>query len=361
MREQLPDEARNENTHIRSLRPVSTPEEIKRAHPATDRGLETVENSRSEIRSVLNEHPNSSDKLVVVTGGCSVHDVDEALEYTDWLAQRRLEYGEELELVQRVYFEKPRTTIGWEGLINDPHLDESNDINYGLMAARKLLVNITDKGVPVGTELLDTTTVQYYAGLVSWGAIGARTTESQLHRHLASGLSFPMGFKNGTGGNIKVAVDAVKSAQSNHHFTAIDDEGKLAIATTDGNPDCHIILRGGSSNPNYDADHVKHAASLLKESGLNQNIMIDASHANSLKNHKNQIVVVEDAAEQINNGSNLIMGVMIESNLVEGKQDFRPGQKHEYGVSITDACVGLEETEKMLQILRDAVKKRREL
>ncbi|OGL30239.1 3-deoxy-7-phosphoheptulonate synthase [Candidatus Saccharibacteria bacterium RIFCSPHIGHO2_02_FULL_47_12] len=351
-------EAQTENLHIRNLRPLLAPSEVKLAHPATERSIETVAAGRTAIHAAL-DIAAPSDRLVVITGGCSIHNVDEALEYTHWLREERSAHGNELELVQRVYFEKPRTTIGWEGFINDPNLDESFDINYGLMAARKLVGDITDLGVPIGTELLDNITVQYYAGLVSWGAIGARTTESPLHKRLASGLSFPVGFKNGTGGSVQLAVDAVVAAKHSHHFPAITDEGKAAIASTKGNPDCHIILRGGSQSPNYDAESIEEATGLLVEAGLSPIVMVDVSHANSNKDYRNQMIVIEDIVTQIASGSTAIMGVMIESNLKEGKQTFEAGKKHEYGVSITDGCVSLDETDAMLQLLAEAVKARR--
>lgn len=351
-------EALAENLHIRSLRPLHTPLEIKRAHPASDRSIATVMAGREAVQAAL-DCSNPEDRLVVVTGPCSVHDTDEAIEYAYWLKEQRAVFGDDLELVQRVYFEKPRTTVGWKGLINDPHLDESFDINFGLMAARKLVNDITDIGVPIGTELLENITPQYFAGLVSWGAVGARTTESQLHRQLASGLSFPVGFKNGTDGSVQVAVDAALAAAFPHHFPAITDEGKAAIARTEGNPDCHIILRGGSSGPNYDAESVAAAVEKLAEKDLPPTVMIDASHANSSKDYRNQITAVQSVAEQVRAGSTAIMGMMIESNLEAGSQQFRPGQKHEHGVSVTDACVDLTETRQMLTLLAEAVQQRR--
>ena len=271
----------------------------------------------------------------------------------------RAVYKSDLELIMRVYFEKPRTTVGWEGLIKDPHLDESYDINYGLMAARKLLRDITDQGVPVGTEWLDTDTPEYNGGLVSWSAIGARTTESPLHRKLVSGLSSPNGFKNSTSGDIQPAVDAVVVAQHSHRFNGTNEDGQRVIVATTGNPDCHIILRGGSSGPNYSADHVHAATEALEKAGLVKKLMIDASHGNSNKDYRNQSPVIKDVAGQVAAGDKTIMGVMIESHLKEGNQPFNPGGPHEYGVSITDACVNLEETEKMFQVLAGAVQDRR--
>lgn len=328
---------------------------MKEAIPASPDSIMTVMAGREAIHQACMEGGLSESKLLVVTGPCSIHDVDAALEYAEWVKQQRALYEDQLEIVMRMYFEKPRTTVGWKGLINDPDLNESYDITKGLHVARKLAVDITEMGVPVGTEILDTMTPQYIAGLISWGAIGARTTESQLHRELSSGLSFPIGFKNGTSGDVKVAVDAVSAANHPHRFLAITDEGKVAIAETSGNPDAHIILRGGTNGPNYSPEHVAEASAQLAKRGLLPKAMIDTSHANSGKDHRRQIEVVQSVAQQVTFGSTAIMGVMIESNLAEGAQSFNPGGRHEYGKSITDACVGLGETADMLGMLAQAV------
>lgn len=347
-----------ENTHIREISALIPPVEVKAGIPASRECIAVVVAGRDAVRSTLT--PDKANKLSVVTGPCSIHDVDAALEYASWVKERRKEYGDQLEILMRMYFEKPRTTVGWKGLINDPDLDESYDITKGLHMARQLAVDITGSGVPVATEILDTMTPQYFAGLISWGAIGARTTESQLHRELSSGLSFPVGFKNGTQGDVKVAIDAVSAASHPHHFLAITDEGQVAIAATSGNPDTHVVLRGGSNGPNYSSTDIASVAAELAKRDLNPAVMVDASHANSGKDYKRQIEVVRSLSEQITYGSVAIMGVMIESNLKEGAQSFNPGGAHEYGKSITDACVGLGETEAMLSILAEAVKLRQQ-
>ena len=356
--EELGPEPRVEDLRVASFRPLLSPQEVRRANPPTERGLAAVDAGRNAIRSTLDSEILGN-RLIVVTGPCSVHNVDQSLEYTAWLREKRAAYSNELELLQRVYFEKPRTTVGWEGLVMDPHLDESFDINYGLMAAGKLLRDTTDQGVPVATEWLDTDTPEYYGGFISWGAIGARTTESPLHRRLASGLSSPIGFKNGTGGNIQLAVDAVIAASYEHRFIGTKEDGRRAIVATKGNPDCHIVLRGGSNGPNYSPDKIEEAAVALERAHLAKKVMIDASHGNSSKDYRNQLPVVREIARQVSDGNNTIMGVMVESNLIEGKQDFKPGGPFEYGVSITDGCVNLDETDLMFQILADAVQSRR--
>jgi len=291
-------------------------------------------------------------------GPCSVHDVRAALEYAERLLALKKALEKDLVVVMRVYFEKPRTTVGWKGLINDPDLDGSFQINKGLRIARQLLLNINEMGMPAGTEFLDMITPQYYADLVSWGAIGARTTESQVHRELASGLSCPVGFKNGTDGNVKIAVDAIKAASSPHHFLSVTKGGHSAIVSTNGNEDCHIILRGGKQ-PNYDAASVDAACKELASGGLAQRLMIDVSHANSAKQYKRQVEVARDVAGQIAAGDERIIGVMIESHLCEGRQDLVPGKTLTYGQSITDACIGWDDTEMLLNELAEAVRKRR--
>lgn len=343
-----------ENPHVREVASLLPPCDIKTLCPATSESIETVMKARETITTILNSP--SSGKLVVVVGPCSIHDPDAAIEYAAWLKQKREEYGDRLELVMRAYFEKPRTTVGWKGLINDPFLDESFDINTGLIIARKLVCDITKLGVPIGTELLDTTSPQYTAGLMSWGAVGARTTESQLHRELASGLSFAVGFKNGTDGNVNIAIDAMKAAAHQHRFFGITDEGRTAIVSTNGNPDCHIILRGGSGGTNYDAVSIAEVAAKLSVAKRVPRIMVDCSHGNSLKDFRKQRIVAENLARQVTDGATSIMGVMIESNLAEGAQSLKPGAALEYGKSITDGCVGLEETDLMFSMLYDALR-----
>jgi 3-deoxy-7-phosphoheptulonate synthase len=299
------------------------------------------------------------DRLLVVVGPCSIHDAKSALEYAGLLKEARGKYSADLELVMRVYFEKPRTTVGWKGFINDPNLDESFDINTGLREARRLLVQIATMGVPAGTEFLDVITPQYIADVVSWGAIGARTTESQVHRQLASGLSMPVGFKNGTDGNIQIALDAIAAAGGAHVFLSVTKHGTAAIVQTRGNEACHVILRGGKASPNYDAASVANAVEQLRARGLPPHLMVDCSHGNSLKDYRRQPLVAADVAAQIASGSTGITGVMIESHLCEGQQNVKPGQELKYGQSITDACVSWETTVGMLDELAAAVRARR--
>ena len=300
----------------------------------------------------------SDDRLLVVIGPCSIHDYDAAIEYARRLKGERDRLGADLQIVMRVYFEKPRTTVGWKGLINDPRLDGSYKINEGLRLARKLLWEINELGLPCATEFLDTITPQYTADLISWGAIGARTTESQVHRELASGLSCPVGFKNGTDGNIRIAVDAIKAAAAPHHFLSVTKAGHSAIVSTNGNEDCHVILRGGKK-PNYDAASVDAACTDLGKSGLAARVMVDFSHANSSKQFKLQIEVARDVAAQLAAGEDRIFGVMVESHLKEGRQDLRPGIALDHGMSITDACLGWEDSVMALEILAEAVRQRR--
>jgi 3-deoxy-7-phosphoheptulonate synthase len=299
-------------------------------------------------------------RLLVIIGPCSIHDPKAALEYAAKLKAQREQYKDQLEIVMRVYFEKPRTTVGWKGLINDPYMDNSFKINDGLRRARELLLNISDLGLPAGTEYLDMISPQYLADLVSWGAIGARTTESQVHRELASGLSCPVGFKNGTDGNIRIAVDAIKAARHPHHFLSVTKGGHSAIVSTAGNEDCHVILRGGKQ-PNYDAASVEAACQELAKSGLEPKLMIDFSHANSSKKHENQLLVAQDVAQQISAGEERIFGVMVESHLVAGRQDHTPGQPLNYGQSVTDACLGWDDSVRLLSILAEAVASREKL
>jgi len=345
-----------DNLRIEELKPVLSPDEVRAIHPASDISLDTAATGRRIIQSVLN---GQSHRALVIVGPCSIHDPIAALEYSEWLGLQRDRFQEELEIVMRVYFEKPRTTTGWKGLINDPGLDETFDINRGLLTARKLIGDVTGSRLPVATELLDTMTPQYFSDLLTWGAIGARTVESQLHREMASGLSYPIGFKNGTSGDTQVAVDAINAASRPHHFLAITSDGQAAIASTSGNPDCHVVLRGGQKGPNYNLNSINDVRQQLKKAGLAERVLIDASHANSGKDHKQQSVVVAEVARAIALGNNAIIGMMIESNLVEGKQPFQAGKKHEYGLSITDACSSLEDTLTMLELLARAVLRRK--
>jgi 3-deoxy-7-phosphoheptulonate synthase len=323
--------------------------------PRTLTATRVVMASRNAIHAILNEN---DDRLLVVVGPCSVHDSAAAVDYAERLVALREQLADRLEIVMRVYFEKPRTTVGWKGLINDPGLDGSFDINRGLRLARNVLSAVNNLGLPAATEFLDMTTPQYIADLVTWAAIGARTTESQIHRELASGLSCPVGFKNGTDGNVRIAADAVKSASHPHHFMAVTKGGRSAIAATTGNEDCHIILRGGHT-PNYDHASVEAASAELSRAGVAPRIMIDASHANSSKKPENQPLVVADIAQQLSDGEQRIMGVMIESSLVAGRQDVVPGTPLTYGQSITDGCIDWETTVSALNVLAEAVEARR--
>ena len=314
--------------------------------PISDAATELVVQTRQEIADLVHGKDN---RLLVIIGPCSIHDPKAAIEYAQRLLPLRQKYAKELLIVMRVYFEKPRTTVGWKGLINDPHLNGTFDINFGLRQARKLLLELNNMGMPASTEFLDMITPQYYADLISWGAIGARTTESQVHRELSSGLSCPVGFKNGTDGNLKIAIDAIGAANHPHHFLSVTKTGHSAIVHTSGNPDCHVILRGGKE-PNYDSSHVKAAAEQLTQAGVTPKLMVDFSHANSRKDYKRQMEVAEDVAQQIRNGEQNIMGVMVESHLVEGRQN----QPVTYGQSITDACIGWDSTEQLLALLAEA-------
>jgi len=346
-----------DDLRIRELRELSTPAEVIREYPRTEGATRTVTGSRLALHNIL---AGRDDRLAVVIGPCSIHDPEAALDYAARLWELRQRLAGSLEIVMRVYFEKPRTTVGWKGLINDPDLDGSFQIDKGLRRARSLLLEINDMGLPAGCEFLDMTTPQYFADLVAWGAIGARTTESQVHRELASGLSCPVGFKNGTDGNVRIALDAVKSATQPHHFLAVTKDGRSAIATTTGNEDCHIILRGGKAT-NYDAASVEAAAAESLKAGIRPAIMIDASHANSSKKPENQPLVMEDVARQLEAGDNRIMGVMVESNLVAGRQDLVPGKPLTYGQSITDGCIDWDTTVTVLERLAKATETRRQV
>jgi 3-deoxy-7-phosphoheptulonate synthase len=345
-----------DDLRIRELKELSPPEAVMAEFPVSEKASETVHSARQAIRNVLD---GEDDRLVVVVGPCSIHDVDAAREYAHKLAPLAVAHAEDLLVVMRVYFEKPRTTVGWKGLINDPYLNDSFEINQGLRLARSLLLDVADMGLPTGTEFLDLISPQYIADLVSWGAIGARTTESQSHRELASGLSCPVGFKNGTSGSVQLAVDAIGSAMHPHHFLSVTKEGRSAIFATSGNSDCHVILRGGQ-HPNYHAAAIDDAAALLAKAGLPQRVMIDFSHANSRKKPERQAYVCQDVAHQIAHGDKRINGVMIESNIVGGRQDVKQDRELTYGQSITDACVDWDDTESMLEELAGAVRARRD-
>lgn len=344
-----------DDLRIVELSELIAPERVMREFPRSENATRTVISSRAAIHDIIH---GRDDRLIAIVGPCSIHDPKAALDYAARLAAMRNRLEGELEIVMRVYFEKPRTTVGWKGLINDPDLDGSFDINNGLRLARQLLGEINDLGLPAAVEFLDMTTPQYFADLVAWGAIGARTTESQVHRELASGLSCPVGFKNGTSGNVRIAIDAVMSAAHPHRFLAVTKSGASGIAATTGNPDCHVILRGGTTT-NYDAESVAHTCALLNKAGEREAVMIDASHANSRKNHENQPLVFADIGAQIASGETRIIGVMAESNLVAGRQDLVPGAPLTYGQSITDACVDWETTVDMLEGLGAAVAARR--
>ena len=344
-----------DDVRIRELKELTPPAHLIREFPCDENVSDLIFNARQSMHRILH---GMDDRLIVIIGPCSIHDPKAAMEYAGRLIEQRKRFAGELEVVMRVYFEKPRTTVGWKGLINDPYMDNSFKINDGLRAARELLVKINELGLPAGTEYLDMISPQYIADLISWGAIGARTTESQVHRELASGLSCPVGFKNGTDGNVKIAIDAVGAAAHPHHFLAVTKDGRATVAATAGNPDCHVILRGGKK-PNYEAADVAAACESLEKAKLAPRLMIDASHANSSKQHDRQTVVVDDVATQVEGGERRIVGVMIESHLVGGRQDLVPGRALTYGMSITDACLGWEASIGALERLASAVRSRR--
>lgn len=345
-----------DDLRIREIKQVIAPKDLHAEFPITDSAAENVFHARSEIQRILH---GDDDRLLVVAGPCSVHDPEAAMDYARRLAEIRRALVDRLMIVMRVYFEKPRSTVGWKGLINDPNLDDSFEINKGLGLARQLLLDLNELGVPAGTEFLDLISPQYIADLVSWGAIGARTTESQGHRELASGLSCPVGFKNATDGSVKVAIDAIHAAARPHVFMSLTKDGQSAIFNTRGNLDTHIILRGGS-RPNYDTESVNIAAEAIEEAGLRPKIMIDFSHANSRKQHDKQMRVCEDVSGQIARGDRRIIGAMIESHLVAGRQDLKQEVALRYGQSITDACIGWDDTVPMLEELAEAAARRRE-
>jgi 3-deoxy-7-phosphoheptulonate synthase len=345
----------NDDNRIHKIKELLPPVALMERFPVSQNASETVYFSREAIHQLVQDE---SDRLLVIIGPCSIHDPKAAIEYGERLVKLREQYQDNLEIVMRVYFEKPRTTVGWKGLINDPYLDNSFKLNDGLRIGRELLCQLNEIGLPTAGEFLDMITPQYMADLMCWGAIGARTTESQVHRELSSGLSCPVGFKNGTNGNINIAIDAIGAASASHHFLSVNKFGHSAIVETTGNKDCHIILRGGKTT-NYDAESVRVICEELKESGLKERIMIDFSHANSEKKFKNQLKVCEDVCGQIRQGNNSIFGVMVESHLVEGNQKLVAGKPSVYGQSITDACIGWDDTEDLLAQLNSAVADKR--
>ncbi|NNL56984.1 MAG: 3-deoxy-7-phosphoheptulonate synthase AroG [Pseudomonadales bacterium] len=344
-----------DDVRIDQIKELLPPVALMERFPVSETAAHTVLGSRQAVHNILS---GSDDRLLVISGPCSIHDIEAATEYAVRLKTLRDSYADSLEIVMRVYFEKPRTTVGWKGLINDPYMDDSFQINDGLRIARGLLCELNEMGLPTAGEFLDVISPQYVADLMSWGAIGARTTESQIHRELASGLSCPVGFKNGTKGSIQIAIDGIGAASNPHHFLSVTKFGHSAIVATKGNKDCHVILRGGQE-PNYSAEHVNAAAAKLGAAGVCDKVMVDFSHANSNKQFKRQLDVSHDVAGQIAGGSRALFGVMIESNLVEGNQKVVAGQELTYGQSITDACLGWDDTEQVMAELSAAVLKRR--
>ena len=352
--------SKTDDERIKDITVLPPPEHLIRFFPISATPVEDlVLGTRKRIQKIM---AGKDDRLLVIIGPCSIHDPSAAVDYARRLKEQRIKYDDTLEIVMRVYFEKPRTTVGWKGLINDPYLDESFRIDEGLRIARQLLIEINRLGLPAGSEFLDVISPQYLADLIAWGAIGARTTESQVHRELASGISAPIGFKNGTDGNIKIATDAIQAAAGGHHFLSVHKNGQVAIVQTQGNPDCHVILRGGKA-PNYDAHSVATACQELAKAHLPTSLMVDCSHANSSKQHEKQLDVARDIANQIAGGSRSIFGVMVESHLLAGAQKFTPGKDKaaelEYGKSITDACLGWDDSLQSLEVLSQAVKTRR--
>jgi 3-deoxy-7-phosphoheptulonate synthase len=345
-----------DDVRIDKLKPLLPPAILMEELPVSERASTIVAMARQVVSRILR---GEDDRLVVVVGPCSVHDLEAAEEYAQKLKKLADEVDKDLYLIMRVYFEKPRTTVGWKGLINDPHLDGSFAINEGLRKGRRLLRDLSEMGLPCGCEFLDPISPQFFADLVSWGAIGARTTESQVHRELASGLSVPVGFKNGTDGNLQIAIDAIRAAANAHHFLSVTKEGLAAIVATRGNPDCHVILRGANSGPNFSAEHVSAASEKLITHGLPARIMIDCSHGNSSKDYRKQPQVAENIAQQLEQGNATIFGLMMESHLVAGRQDLKPNCPLTYGQSITDACLSWEETVPVIHRLAAAVRKRR--
>jgi len=351
----MPD---TDDVRIDSLRPLIPPAILMEELPASEADTQLIAEARADVARIVT---GEDDRIVVVVGPCSIHDPEAGLEYAKRLKPVADALRSDLKIVMRTYFEKPRTTVGWKGLINDPKLDGSFSINLGLRVARKFLLDVVQLGVPTATEFLDPISPQFVADLVSWGAIGARTTESQVHRELASGLSMPVGYKNGTSGDVQIAVDAVRSSAAPHRFLSVTKQGLAAIVSTRGNKHCHVILRGGRTGPNYSAEAIAEAGVSLSKAGLRPALMVDCSHANSQKNHQNQVRVGESLSAQVSAGSQAIFGVMLESNLVAGRQDVVPGQPLTYGQSITDACLGFDETTPVLEQLAAAVRARRKL
>lgn len=346
---------RTDDVRIRGIHELIAPNQFLSDFKASEESMRKIAETRQALHDMLHGRDR---RIAVVVGPCSIHDVNAAIDYAGRLKEMASPYEGQLLTLMRVYFEKPRTTVGWKGLINDPHLDESFDINEGLRRARKLLLDLAEMGLMSATEFLDMITPQYIADLIVWGAIGARTTESQSHRQLASGLSCPVGFKNGTDGNVRIAIDAIRAARESHHFLSVTKEGHTAIVETNGNEDCHVILRGGKL-PNFDAESVESALDTLRAQKLPDRLMIDCSHANSQKHAANQVIVNEAIAEQVENGQEGIFGIMIESNIVAGRQDLKPGVPLTFGQSITDECIDLESTGRMLERLAEACLKGR--
>lgn len=339
-----------ENIRISQFTELISPNQIREELPLSERANETIGKGRYEFRNIIN---NEDDRLVVIVGPCSIHDEKSAIEYAEKLSELKKELDDKLMIIMRVYFEKPRTTVGWKGLINDPHLDESHDMEEGLRMARKILIKINEMGLYTATEVLDPVVAAYTAELVSWIAVGARTTESQTHRQMTSGLSAPIGFKNGSSGNLDIAINAMQSAKSPHHFLGINDDGKVCIIKTIGNQHSHLILRGGREGPNYNKDFINQAEEKLNAASLEPKIMVDCSHQNSGKDHTKQKEVLKNIIEQKQNGNQSIFGIMLESHLKEGNQKMKGDL--EYGVSITDACIGWEETEELMRELHQSV------
>jgi len=348
---------RTDDLRISGINPLISPAVLAYYLPLTEKASEIVASSRAQAEAILR---GDDDRLLAIVGPCSIHDPEAALDYAAKLKVEAERLKDDVFVIMRVYFEKPRTTVGWKGLINDPHLDDSFDINHGLRIARGLLLDLANMGVPSGTEFLDTISPQYIADLISWGAIGARTTESQIHRELASGLSMPVGFKNGTGGSIQIALDAIQSASRPHHFLSVTKQGVSAIVSTAGNESCHLILRGGKTGPNFEKEHIDSAEAMLREQNLPASVMVDCSHGNSLKDYRNQPMVARNLGNQISNGSRTITSVMIESNLVEGSQKLgKDLASLVRGQSVTDACIGWDDTVEVLDRLAEAVRNRR--
>lgn len=346
---------RTTNLNVRSMTPIIAPTDLKQVFPLSEQAAEFVTKSRQQVKNIIH---NQDSRLMVVVGPCSIHDPQAAIDYARRLAKLNQELSDQLLLVMRVYFEKPRTTIGWKGLINDPDLNGSHQISKGLGVARNLLCTVTNLGLPIACEMLDPITVQYLSDMVSWGAIGARTTESQPHREMASGLSFPIGFKNGTDGSLQIAVHAIDAATHSHNFLGIDREGRTAIVETCGNPDGHIVLRGGGGKPNYDAESIAHAEALLTKAGLQPSIMVDCSHANSYKDHTRQAEVLTNVIEQLAQGNRSINSLMIESNIEAGNQPLKENiDELKYGMSVTDKCIDWQDTEHLLRQAHASLKK----